>query len=428
LRIEEVAWLPASEILARTGAGHLDPQAVVRAHLEAIDRFDARIHAYIHVDRNAHSTNGVTLAVKDNLPVAGMPWTDGSAAWRERVADRDDPAVARLRNAGTAILGKTNLPELAAAIGTTNVIFPATNNPWREGYTPGGSTGGSAAAVAAGMATIGVGTDMGGSIRIPASCCGVVGLRPSVNRVPTDIVDAAGLSVTAPLGRTVADVRFAFGVMVAEEPPPREGRPRWRIGVADETDLDVHPACRDACRRAADALQKAGHQVRRVEWESLPVAEGYGVVRRASMASFPVDLEKFGPAIRGLVEQGRKVSALDFFSAYERATRLAMRAVNSPLLAECDFLLTPTLGLPPMRIEDVPPFLSEPYRAYVQFVLPVSFAKVPAVSVPAGLHEGLPVGVQLVGRFAQEWALLDLAQELEAMEGFGFQVPTETNR
>lgn len=410
--------------MERTRSRTIDSAAVALAQLELIDRLDSRIHAFVHLDRKARGDSGVTVAVKDSLPVAGMPWTDGSAAWRDRVADHDDPPVARLRAAGVAVIGKTNLPELAAAIGTTNAIFPATNNPWREGYTPGGSTGGSAAAVAAGMATLGLGTDMGGSIRIPASCCGVVGLRPSVNRVPTDIVDAAGLSVTAPMGRTVADVRYAFGVIVAQE-QPSPSRPRRRIGVVEETDLDIHPACRDACRRAADALEKAGHHVQTIHWESQPVSEGYGIVRRASMASFPADLEKFGPAIRGLVEQGRQVSAIDFFHAYERATRLAMRVVNSPLLENFDFLLTPTLGLPPMRIEVVPAFLSEPYRAYVQFVLPVSFAKVPAVSVPAGLHDGLPVGVQLVGRFAEEWALLDLAEELEAIEGFGFVQPRE---
>jgi Asp-tRNA(Asn)/Glu-tRNA(Gln) amidotransferase A subunit family amidase len=396
---------------------------LVAAHLAAIDRDDSRVHAFVHVDRQARGSEGplagTTVAVKDNLPVAGMPWTDGSAAWRDRIADHDDPSVARLRAAGAAILGKTNLPELAAAVGCTNAIFPATNNPWREGFTPGGSSGGSAAAVAAGMATIGLGTDMGGSIRIPASCCGVVGLRPSVNRVPTDIIDAAGLSVTAPLARTVGIVRRAFGVMAHEQPRLEPPGARKRIGVAFETSLAVHPACRDACRRAADALDKAGHVVKRVEWESEAVAEGYGIVRRSSMASFPADLEKFGPAIRGLVEQGRKLSALDFFAAYERAASLAQRVVNAPLLADFDYLLTPTLGLPPMRIEDVPPFLSEPYREYVQFVLPVSFAKVPAVSVPAGLHDGLPVGVQLVGRFAQEWGLLEIAEELEGFDGFG---------
>src|SRR5438445_1671338 len=196
---------------------------IVQAHLEAIDRHDSRIHAYVYVDREARGSDGrlsgVTVAVKDNIPVAGMPWTDGSAVWRDRIAHEDDVGVARMRAAGAAILGKTNLPELAAAVGTTNAIFPATNNPWREGITPGGSSGGSGAAVAAGMATVALGTDMGGSIRIPASCCGVVGLRPSLDRVPTISIDPAGLSVIGELGRTVADVRLLFSVVSESDDP-----------------------------------------------------------------------------------------------------------------------------------------------------------------------------------------------------------------
>jgi Asp-tRNA(Asn)/Glu-tRNA(Gln) amidotransferase A subunit family amidase len=399
---------------------------LVRTHLEAIERLDGRIHAFVFVDGEASGSDGplsnTTLTVKDSIPVAGMPWTYGTAAWRDRVATEDEVAVARLRAAGTAIIGKTNLPELAAAIGTTNMIFPATNNPWREGFTPGGSTGGSAAAVAAGMSTIGLGTDMGGSIRIPASCCGVVGLRPSVGRVPEAEGDPAGLSVTAPIARTVADVRRSLSVMLDETAHRADRKPR-RIGVADSTALGVDPACSDACRSAADAFENAGHHVTRIDWESEAVAEGYGVVRRASMASFPADLDKFGPAIRGLVEQGRTLGAQDVFTAHDKASRLAYRVVNKPLLFDFDFLLTPTLGMPPMRIEAVPTFLSEPYRGYVQFVLPVSFAKVPAVSIPAGLHDGLPVGVQLVGQFAREWELLGLAEELESLPGFGFQPP-----
>src|SRR5712671_706032 len=217
-----------------------DPQAVVRAHLAAIDLLEPRIHAYVYVDRNARAgtgpLSGMTLAVKDNLPVAGMPWTDGSAVWRDRVPGSDTVPVARARAAGAAILGKTNLPELAASVGTTNAIFPATNNPWRAGITPGGSSGGSAAAVAAGMATVAMGTDMGGSIRIPASCCGIVGLRPSPDRVPCEAADPAGLSVVGPIGRTVADVRLLFSVMAQVSAPKlRPGAPSFRIGVVDST-------------------------------------------------------------------------------------------------------------------------------------------------------------------------------------------------
>lgn len=424
---ESYAWLSASEIAREVAAGSLDPQAVVRTHLAAIDRLDRQIHAYVHVDREAKAPqgpqSGFTLAVKDNLPVAGMPWTDGSAVWRDRIPAHDSVPVARARAVGAAILGKTNLPELAAAVGTTNAIFPATNNPWRPGITPGGSSGGSAAAVSAGMATLAIGTDMGGSIRIPASCCGVVGLRPSPDRVPSEQVDPAGLSVIGPMGRTVSDVRLMFSVMAQARVPQSRDLASLRIGLADTTALGMDGACADACRRAADALESAGHGVERIPWASEPVASGYGVVRRASMASFPADPQLFAPGIRKLVEQGRALSALDYFGAFESATAAAYEVVIKPLLAGFDFLLTPTLGLVPMPIEAVPPFLSEPYGRYIQFVLPVSFAHAPAVSVPAGLGDGLPVGVQLVGKPGSEWLLLALAEQLEATPGFGFQRP-----
>jgi Asp-tRNA(Asn)/Glu-tRNA(Gln) amidotransferase A subunit family amidase len=406
----------------------VDSQAVVKSHLEAIDRYDGQLHAYVYVDRHARSSAGplagVGVAVKDNMPVAGMAWTDGSAVWRDRIPEEDSVPVARARSAGAAILGKTNLPELAAAVGTTNAIFPATNNPWREGVTPGGSSGGSAAAVAAGMAGVALGTDMGGSIRIPASCCGVVGLRPSPNRVPTEHVDPAGLSVVGPLGQTVADVRRMFSVLAAMQPPGASvHRSRHSIGFVESTSLGLDAACADACRRACESLESKGHRMKRIEWESEPVSDGYGTVRRASMASFPADPQQFAPGIRRLVEEGRALRAIDYFEAFERATNSAFRTVIRPLLGEFDFLLTPTLGLTPMPIDQVPAFLGEAYRSYIQFVLPVSFAHTPAVSVPAGLHDGLPVGVQLVGRSGAEWELLDLAEELEAMPGFGFQPP-----
>jgi amidase len=424
----DLAWLSAPEISRAVGAGELDAQAVVKAHLAAIDRFDPELHAYVHIDRHAQSSSGplagVTVAVKDNLPVSRMPWTDGSAVWRDRVAAEDAVPVARVRAAGAAILGKTNLPELAAAVGTTNAIFPPTHNPWRTGITPGGSSGGSAAAVAAGLATVAIGTDMGGSIRIPASCCGVVGLRPGPDTVPSEIIDPAGLSVIAPLGRAVADVRLMFSVMAGVRAPrAADGTKTARIGVVDSTSLGIDPGCIDAIRRASDALESAGHRVQRIGWESEQVAAGYAVVRRASMASFPADPQLFAPGIRRLVEQGRALSALDYFQAFEEATAAAHRAVVRPLLTEFDFLLTPTLGLVPMAIEAVPPFLSEPYGRYIQFVLPVSFARTPAVSIPAGRHDGLPVGVQLVARSGQELELLDLAEQLQAMPGFGFERP-----
>lgn len=425
----DARWLSATEIVRLVGAGELDPEDVVRAHLSAIERLDPRIHAYIHVDRHAHSSagpySGVTLAVKDSQPVAGMPYTYGTSSWQDRVADTDAVAVARARSAGMAILGKTNLPELAASIGTANALFGSTQNPWREGFTPGGSSGGSGAAVAAGMTAVALGGDTGGSIRIPASCCGVIGLRPTPDRVPIEEVDATVLQSRGPMTRSVADARLLFSVMTATIPNDslQVDRRRYLIGMADSGPFGVDAACQEACRRAAAALESAGHEVEQIPWNPEPVAQGYGVVRRASMASFPADLSTFGPGIRRLAEEGRGLTAMDYFHAFESATEAANRTVGVPLQARFDFLLTPTLGMLPMPIEQVPAFLGDEWARYIQFVLPVTFARVPAISIPAGLHEGLPVGVQLVGRFAQEYELLDFAEELEKMPGFGFQRP-----
>jgi amidase len=270
------------------------------------------------------------------------------------------------------------------------------------------------------MCTFALGGDTGGSIRIPSSCCGIVGLRPTPDRVPSEEVDVTVLQSRGPMTRSVADARFLFSVMTATEPPPRTSKGRRRVGV---TWAGADASCAEACRRAADALQSAGHEVEEIEWNPAPVTEGYAVVRRASMASFPADLSTFGPGIQKLAAEGRSLTAMDYFHAFEKATDAANRAVAVPLQTRYDFLLTPTLGLPPMKIGEVPPFLGEAWSRYVQFVLPVTFARSPAISIPAGLNDGLPTGVQLVGQFAQEYDLLDFAEELERMAGFGFQRP-----
>jgi Asp-tRNA(Asn)/Glu-tRNA(Gln) amidotransferase A subunit family amidase len=422
-------WSSANNIATSVRDGSLEPQSVVDGHLDAIERFDPRIHAYIHVDTEATaqagSYSGVTLAVKDSMPVKGMPFTYATPSWRDRIASNDAIPVALARRSGVSVLGKTNLPELAAAIGTTNTLFPPTQNPWRHGITPGGSSGGSAAAVAAGMCTFAIGGDMGGSIRIPASCCGVVGLRATPERVGSEEIDPTVLQAHGPLARAVDDARALFALMTDTEPPTLGTERVARI--IGMTVAGAHPACEQACRRAAAALVKAGHHVEEIPWDPEPVTQGYAVVRRASMASFPADLSTFGPGIRRLAAEGRDLTAMDYFRAMDSATAAGNRIVGTPLRTRFDFLLTPTLGLPPMKIEDVPPFLGDAWSRYVRFVLPVSFARVPAISIPAGLDGGLPIGVQLVGRFAQEYDLLAFAEELERADGFGFQRPPEVD-
>jgi Asp-tRNA(Asn)/Glu-tRNA(Gln) amidotransferase A subunit family amidase len=252
----------------------------------------------------------------------------------------------------------------------------------------------------------------------------VVGLRPTPDRIPSEEVDVTVLQSRGPMARSVADARLLFSVMTATKPPPAGEKRRRVVGM---TYAGAAKAPTEACLLAAEALREMGHVVQEIPWNPGPVTEGYGTVRRASMASFPADLSTFGQGIQKLAAEGRSLTAMDYFHAFESATDAANRAIGVPLQTRYDFLLTPTLGMPPMKIEDVPPFLGEAWARYVQFVLPVSFARTPAISIPAGLYDGLPVGVQLVGQFAQEYELLDFAEELEKMPGFGFERPPEVS-
>ncbi|PZR96716.1 MAG: hypothetical protein DLM67_09090 [Candidatus Nephthysia bennettiae] len=350
----------------------------------------------------------------------------GRPGCRARGALPGSPPVARCRAAGVAVLGKANLPELAAAVGTTNELFPPTRNPWRPEFTPGGSSGGSAAAVAAGLCTAAFGDDMGGSIRIPAACCGVVGLRPSPGLVAEEHPDPTRLSVRGPLARSVADIRLLLGAMTASEIPPiraiRAPASRsLRVAVVRETPINLDAPCGAACERAAAALLKAGHELTPASWDPHPVARSYQVVRPASVSNMPGRPEDYGSAAGALIARGRQISAAEYLEAL--GAGLAAAAHVTELLREHDFILTPTLGRLPMPIPEVPPFLSEDWLSYTQFVLPVSYAGLPALSLPAGSSQGLPVAVQIVGRPNDEAALLDLCEELEAAPGFGFERP-----
>ena len=310
------------------------------AQLQRIRQVDERIHAFTFVDADASPANtgrlaGLSLAVKDTMPVAGMPWTSGSVRWRDRIATEDALPVYNARSAGAGFIGKTNTPELAAAVGTHNELFPPTQNPWRHGITPGGSSGGSAAAVAAGMCAIAFGDDYGGSIRIPAACCGTVGLRPSFGRVPDEEIDPGGLNARGPLTRTVGDARLAFEVMAwgsASLTPSQQpsAAKRSRLGVVVASDLPMHASGWDACARAAGVLQDSGHALEPCEWKAGAVVEGYRVVRRFSLARVPGQPEEYGKAVRGLIEEGRRLTAADFYQAHRLSTLVRRPTIGGP--------------------------------------------------------------------------------------------------
>ncbi|TME19118.1 MAG: amidase [Chloroflexi bacterium] len=406
----------------------IDPQAAVHEHLDRIRRLNPRLNAFIQVDGSAQAgtagpLRGFTVGVKESQPVRGLSFTWSSPKFRGQVADRDAVLVQRLKAAGAAILGKTNAPELVASVGTVSPLFGATQNPWREGVTPGGSSGGSAAAVAARLCTVATGDDYGGSIRMPASCCGVVGLRPSPGRVPEELPDPAGINSRGPIARSVADARATYAVMAAVSPHEVAGAKRRLLAIT-RTGIGMDSACSEASRRAGEALAGAGHEVvfDALEWDALPVLDAYKVVRRVSLAAWPGDPAEYGPGVRALMTEGREISGAEFFRAHQAGLKAGAR-VRQALEDGFDAILTPTLGLVPMPIEEVPPFLGEAYNRHVQFVLPVSFSLLPAISVPAGRAGGLPIGVQLVGHYRREFDLLDLAESLESAPGFGFEPP-----
>jgi Asp-tRNA(Asn)/Glu-tRNA(Gln) amidotransferase A subunit family amidase len=441
----ELAWLDAVEIARRVNAGELDPQAVSAEHLARIARLNPSLNAYVDVDPAARAGGrgrlaGVGVGAKESYQVKGMSWTWSSPKFRDQRADVDSAPIARFREEGAAILGKTNIPELVASVGTVSPLFGATQNPWREGVTPGGSSGGSAAAVAAGLATVATADDLGGSIRMPASCCGVVGLRPTPGAIADDVPDPSTLNSRGVLTRTVADAHLVFEVLTKQRGkswsptqwgtgaegaegavPDHQAKGRSRILVVTETPIGMAPGPAAAVARAASALGAAGHSIERLEWDPLPFSDSYKVVRRVSIGAWPGEPEEYGP-IRTLLAEGRAIPATDYWRALRKGLA-AGRRIRERLEAGFDAILTPTIGLLPMPYDEVPAFLGEAWNQHVQFVLPVSYSWLPSISIPAGEQDGLPVGVMLTGHLRQEFALLRLAEELEAMPGFGFQRP-----
>jgi Asp-tRNA(Asn)/Glu-tRNA(Gln) amidotransferase A subunit family amidase len=262
---------------------------------------------------------------------------------------------------------------------------------------------------------------MGGSIRIPSACCGVIGLRPSPGRVPTDQPDVTHLAVPGPMARSAVDLRIAFEFLIGEIAPDPRDRPLSIVAI-DQSPLPVSAAARSAVDRAASALEAAGHHVvSGREWLPEPVARAYQRVRPVTMSTTPGEPAEYGPDVAPLIQEGRRTSATDFLAALEQG--VAAAGFVHERMHGHDLILTPTMPSVARPIDEVPAFLSEGWVELTQFVLPVSFAGLPAISVPAGLDDGLPVGVQLVGSPRREWLLLDVAAQIEQSPGFGFQRP-----
>jgi amidase len=460
---DELAALPAAEIRRRVAAREVSPVAVAEAVAARIDRLDPVLNAivtrsprFLDDARELESALasgaepgplcGVPVGIKDVTPVAGLRHTYGSLLYADHVAEVDALVVRRLRAAGALIVGKTNTPEFAAGGHTFNEVFGPTRNPWDPRLSPGGSTGGGAAALAAGMIALAEGTDLGGSLRIPASFCGVVGLRPTAGLVPTWPSDYLWdeLQVTGFLARTAEDVAMALQACAgpSELSPIGLGlggrdliaavRTASAAGLRiaycpDVAGIGVDPEIEAVCRRAAFALRDAGAAVEEIAldlswaWQPYLALRGYWMV--AQMHRRLDRLAELGPNVRTNTEAGLANIAADLGAA--EAARGRVWETFRDLFGRFEHLLTPCMAVPPFPVEQSYPesIGGRKMSTYVDWIAPtflLSLTGLPVAAVPAGLDpRGLPVGLQIVARPRAEEAALALAAVIQAASGVG---------
>ncbi|MCO5974191.1 amidase [Actinoallomurus soli] len=459
--------LSVREQAAAIRGGELSPVDIAEHYLDRIDRLSDRVGAYVTVTddlaRDQAKTAeravmageeapllGVPIPVKDLNMVKDVRTTLGSAAFTDFTAFTDDNVVAFLRRAGTILLGKTNTPEFGLPCYTENAVAPPARTPWDLERSAGGSSGGAAAAVAAGLAPAAHGSDGGGSIRIPASVCGLFGIKPTRGRIsPGPIVpDLVGLASSGPIARNVRDAALLLDVMAGNalgdmyHAAPPEGTfleaadrspGRLRVGrsaVPPVPDARVHPDCLAAYEEASELLAELGHEVEDIDppWkeELMPHFE----VLWASMATMtPVPPEKeelLRPLTRWLRERGNAIGAPQLLRA-QAALQLAVRA-GLPVLERYDVILQPTLALPPVPVGHFDEV--GPEENFVRQTLFTPFTSVynvtgqPAVNVPLHWTDGgLPIGVMLAGRMGDEATLIALSAQLEEARPWAHRHP-----
>jgi Asp-tRNA(Asn)/Glu-tRNA(Gln) amidotransferase A subunit family amidase len=463
---DDLCYLSASTLAARIRARKLSPVEVVDALAARINWLNPKLNAYVTVDlenarkdaqmkhkmRQQHPEgdlgllHGVPVAIKDDLEVAGLRYTCGSKLREKEIGKSDDLTVARLRKAGAIIIGKTNEPEFGHKGVTDNKLFGTTPTPWNPEYTAGGSSGGSAAAVAAGMAYLALGTDIAGSVRIPASCCGIVGLKASFGRIPRVPADNAFVTqwYIGPLARTVADTALALRVLAG----PDDRDPFSLPGLSDKdlsvkgdlrglrvtfcprpTGTPVEGEVAEAAEKTARLLEKRGMKVL-VRKEPLPRAplDALVVIFRAvaladagikDSADFKKQRDLMTDTFAAFVEPALKLSLGEYLAAQEKVTTFLEESAPT-YWKDCDVLATPTLAVPPFSTKlPLGPdrILGEkvdPQMGWA-FTWPFNLTGQPAVSIPCGwTKDGLPLGLQLVGRRGADGLVLSVAAAIEA--------------
>jgi amidase len=380
------------------------------------------------------------VGIKDTTVTAGLRTTFGSPLYRDHVPAEDALVVERFRRAGAVILGKTNTPEFAAGGNTWNEVFGRTRNPWNPERSAGGSTGGGAAGLATGMISFAEGTDLGGSLRIPASFCGIVGLRPSPGLVPKhpceDLWD--DLEVTGTMARTAEDVALSLQALagpsrrspVAQPTAGRDfvGAVRAGLGAGvevaycpDVAGIGVDGTVDRVCRRALDGLRAAGCEVTEVDFDLDFARPAFLALRGLWMVTQQhkhLDrIDELGVNVAANTRAGLEVTTRELAAASHARDRVW--ELFRRLFERHDYLLTPTMAVPPFPVEENYPatVAGREMETYVDWIAPtfvLSLAGLPIGSVPAGLDpEGLPVGLQIVGRPRDEESVLTLAAAVQ---------------
>lgn len=468
--MEDVLWLDATaqaELVAKgeVGAGELAEAAVAR-----IEKVDGSVNAVIHrrFDRAlqeiaaglpAGPFHGVPFLIKDLFAdSAGDPAHNGNRAMRDMAwtAERDSWLVGRLRAAGFAFLGRTNTPEFGLVPVTESEAYGACRNPWDLSRSPGGSSGGSAAAVAAGMVSVAHASDGGGSIRIPASMCGLVGLKPSRGRTTLGPDgDESGLSVQHVVARSVRDTAALLDVLsgpgpgdMVVAPPPlqpyvsdaRTGPPQLRIGLLDTSPTGpLDPECRAAVLGAGQLLEQLGHVVsadhpeigqeesRRfgLRWVVNARVRLSWLSERLGREATADDVE---PLTWAMASVGASVSGADYATAVAGGSAVARRFGR--WWEDHDLLVTPTLGQLPPLVGELEPPADDPFATQertgqlVPFTTHFNVTGQPAISLPLHVSaDGLPVGVQIVAAYGREDLLIQVASQLEAAAPWGERRP-----
>jgi amidase len=460
---DDLLLRPAGELAGLIRSGELTAAELTELALARIGELDAALNAFVDVDADGARSAaaavapgdprplaGVPVAVKGNRAVAGLRLTQGAALTGDAPATYDHNVVRRLRAAGAVLVGTTTLPEYGILPVTEGRRFGPTRNPWDPGRTPGGSSGGSAAAVAAGMVPLAHGNDGGGSLRIPASCCGLVGLKPQRGRISlAPEIGEQFLGVDGVLTRTVAETAALLDVLAGPEPgdsswapPPAEpfavsasGEPgRLRVALTCAPSLDavpVDPACIAAVQDTGRLLEDLGHEV-------VPADPPWG-----GEGMFDTFAALFGPAVSAQIAAAglraghepreedmeplswwvwRHSTSIDAVQASLAAARMQAHARAVVTWAQpYDAILCPTLAEPPVPIGTIDPLGPDPRATFMRSGAFTPFTAIsnvtgsPAISLPLAEHPGgLPLGVQLIGRPAGEGPLLALAAQLEA--------------